>query len=88
MNHSNTDPNDGNGFGSNLQPTHIGYARAPIIGYAPATLHVPPAHDIGQKTYTTRNSGETENAFLAQAFHVGRWPDSPFNPLSERASDY
>jgi hypothetical protein len=88
MNHSNTNSNDGNGFGSNLQPARIDHARAPTVGYAPATLHDPPAHDVGLNAYTTRNSGETSNAFLAQAFHVGRWPDSPFNLLGERASDY
>jgi hypothetical protein len=133
MNHSNMNPNDGDGFGSTSQTTHIDYALAPTINYAPAMLHVPPAHeeefntpmsrqndptpnnyvtiaggddcnsgrvdnrgwsdniearDIGQNVCITRNLGEAANAFLAQAFHVGRWPDSPFNPLGECDSDY
>jgi hypothetical protein len=45
-------------------------------------------NDIEQNGCITRNAGDAANAFLAQAFHVGRWPDSPFNPLGERDSDY
>jgi hypothetical protein len=88
MNHCNTNPNDGNGFGSNLQHAHINYVRAPTVGYAPATSHDPSTHDIEQDEHTPRDSNGTTNAYFAQASRVDRCRDSPFNQVNERASTY
>jgi hypothetical protein len=53
-------------------------------------------HDVGQNigstptghVYTEHSSGEAANAFLAQAVHVERSPDSSVNPLGEHTSAY
>jgi hypothetical protein len=67
MNHSNMNPNDGDGFGSTSQPTRIDYACAPTINHAPATLHVPPVHEEEFNTPVSRQIDRTPNNYVTAA---------------------